>query len=115
MGLVEIISPTEVNNLTNENNYVILRFYNRKMCEEIDNCAYYGGYVDQKILIQNGYYASPRHKVEEIQKYVNFRFGQILKNSNSTITISYGQNSTRVKLDVQDPMNVKVILPKPKC
>ena len=29
-----------------------------------------------------------------------------MKNSNSTITISYGQNSARVKLVVQDPMNV---------
>ena len=64
-------------------------------------------------IIQNGYYASPRHQVEEIQKDINFRLGQILKNSNSTITISCGQNSAGVELDVQDPMNVKVIFPKP--
>ena len=83
------------------------------MCEEIDSCAYYGGYVDQKIFIENGYYASPHHLVEEIQKDIDFQFEQILKNSNSTITISYGQNSARVRIDVQDPMNVKVIFPKP--
>ena len=31
-GLVEVITPTEVNNITQENNYVILRFSDRKMC-----------------------------------------------------------------------------------
>ena len=37
VGLVEIITPTEVNNITKENNYVIIRFSDRKMCEDIDN------------------------------------------------------------------------------
>ena len=35
VGLVEVITPAEVNNITIENNYVILRFSDRKMCEEI--------------------------------------------------------------------------------
>ena len=35
VGLVEVITPTEVNNITKENNYVILRFFDRKMCEDI--------------------------------------------------------------------------------
>ena len=73
VGLVEVITPTEVNNITKENNYVILRFTDRKMCEDIDNCTKYVSYVDQKIYIQKGYYASPRHLVEEIQKSINFR------------------------------------------
>ena len=72
VGLVEVITPTEVNNITKENNHVILRFTDRKMCEDIDNCTKYVSYVDQKIYIQNGYYASPRHLVEEIQKSINF-------------------------------------------
>ena len=72
VGLVEVITPTEVNNITKENNYVILRFSDRKMCEEIDKCTNYGFYADQKIYIQNGYYASPRHLVEEIQKKYQF-------------------------------------------
>ena len=91
---------------------MILRFTDRKMCEEIDNCTTYGFYVDQKIYIQNGYYASPRHLVEEIQKSINFRYGLTLKNSNATISITYGENSARVKLDVQDPTKVKIIFPK---
>ena len=66
----------------------------------------------QKIYIQNGYYASPRYLVEEIQKSTNFQYGLTLKNSNATITISYGENSARVKLDVQDPIKVKIILPQ---
>ena len=72
VGLVEVITATEVDNIANENNYVILRFYDRKMCEEKDNCTYFGGYVLQKIFIQNGYYASPRHFVDEIQKITIF-------------------------------------------
>ena len=79
---------------------------------EIDNCTNYGFYVDDKIYIQNGYYASPRHLVEEIQISINFQYGQSLKNSNATITITYGENSAPVKLDVQDPMKVKIIFPK---
>ena len=93
VGLVEVITPTEVNNITKENNYVILRFTDRKMCEEIDNCTTYGFYTDQKFYIQNGYYASPRHLVGEIQKSINFQYGLTLKNSNATISISYGENS----------------------
>ena len=50
--------------------------------------------------------------VEEIQKSINFRYGLTLKNSNATITISYGENSARVKLDVQDHTKVKIIFPK---
>ena len=48
VDLVEVITPTEVNNITKENNYVILRFSDRKMCEEIDNCTNNGFYIDQK-------------------------------------------------------------------
>ena len=102
VGLVEVMTSNEVNNITKENNYVILRFSDRKMCEEIDNCTNNGFHIDQKIYIQNGYYASPRHLVEEIQKTINFQYGQTLKNSNAITTISYGENSARVKLDVQD-------------
>ena len=112
VGLVEIITPTEVNNITKENNYEIIRFSDTKMCEDIDNCTNFVGYVDQKIHIQNGYYASPRHLVAEIQKSINYRYGQTLKNSNATISITYGENSARVKLDVQHPMKVKIIFPK---
>ena len=110
--MVEIVTPTERNNITKDNNYVILRFSDRKMSEEIDNCTNNGFYVDHKIYIQNGYYASPRHLVAEIQKSINFQYGLTLKNSNATITITYGENSARVKLDVQDPMKVKIIFPK---
>ena len=46
------------------------------MCEDIDNCTHYGGYVDMQVFIQNGYYASPRHLVEEVQKSINFQYGR---------------------------------------
>ena len=58
---------------------MILRFTDRKMCEEIDNCTTYGFYIDQKNYIQNGCYASPRHFVEESQKSINFQYGLTLK------------------------------------
>ena len=112
MGLVEIMIPTEINNITKENNYVISRFSDRKICEDIDNCTSFGGYVDMKVFIQKCYYASPRNFVEEIKKSINFQYGQTLKNSNATISVTYGENSARVKLDVQDPMKVKIIFPK---
>ena len=36
VGLVEILTRTGVNTITNENNHVILRFYEKKMCKEIE-------------------------------------------------------------------------------
>ena len=99
VGLVEIIIPTEINNITKENNYVISRFSDRKICEDIDNCTSFGGYVDMKVFIQKGYYASPRNFVEEIKKSINFQYGQTLTNSNATISVTYGENSARVKLE----------------
>ena len=99
VGLVEVITPTEVNNITKENNYAILRFSDRKMCEEIDNCTNNGFYIDQKLY-------------KKFKKTINFQYGLTLKNSNAIITISYGENSARVKLDVQDPTKVKIIFPK---
>ena len=112
VGLVEIITPTEINNITKDDNYMILRFSDRKICEDIDTCTSFRGYVDMKVFIQKGHYASPRHLVEEIQENINFQYGLTLKNSNATISITYGENSARVKLDVQDPRQVKIIFPK---
>ena len=50
--------------------------------------------------------------MKKFKKVSNFRYGLTLKNSNATILITYGENSARVKLDVQDPTKVKIIFPK---
>ena len=50
--------------------------------------------------------------MKKFKKGINFRYGLTLKNSNATISITYGENSARVKLDVQDPTKVKIIFPK---
>ena len=50
--------------------------------------------------------------MKKFKKSINFRYGLTLKNSNATILITYGENSARVKLDVQDPTKVKIIFPK---
>ena len=50
--------------------------------------------------------------LKKFKKSINFQYGLTLKNSNATISISYGENSARVKLDVQDPTKVKIIFPK---
>ena len=69
VGLVEIITPTEVINITKENNYVIIRFSDRKMCEDIGNCTNYVGYVDKKsipkmvIMLLNAIYLKKLKKV----------------------------------------------------
>ena len=50
--------------------------------------------------------------MKKLKKSINFRYGLTLKNSNATISITYGENRVRVKLDVQDPTKVKIIFPK---
>ena len=51
-------------------------------------------------------------QLKKFKKSIKFQYGPTLKDSNATITITYGEISAPVKLDVQDPMKVKIIFPK---
>ena len=63
--------------------------------------------------VPTGYYSSPQHLLEEIQHAINARYSVTLRNSSTSITIEYGTNNARVKIDFQDPNKIKLIFPTP--
>ena len=117
VALVEMITPTQVMNISEGNNYFYLRFFNRIIAAQLgvesmnetcteENCA------DYFLKIPKGNYSSPQHLVEEIQRIIDIRFGEALRRSNASIEMTYGNNSKRVKIFYNDPNVVRLIFPK---
>ena len=103
MGLVEIITPSEVKNITDENNFFFLRFFDKVLIYKLDAtefepvCNETGTCADMKLKVPTGYYSSPQHLLEEMHNAINARY---------SITLEYRTNNARVKTDFQDPNRV---------
>ena len=95
-----MITPSQILNISEENNYFFLRFYDRSLAAKIDDvkCTYDGNCSEMDLRIPKGNYHSPAHLVEEIQNIIDRRYGTHLNQSNATITISYVKISQRVKV-----------------
>ena len=119
MGFVEIITPSEVKNVTDENNFFYLRFFDKILSSKLDaadfeaTCYETATFLDMKLKVPTGYYSTPQHLLEEMHNAINARYSMTLRNSNASITIDYGINNARVKTNFQDPNRVKLILPTP--
>ena len=100
VALVEMITPLQILNISEENNYFFLRFYNRNLVAKIDDvkCTYDGSCSEIDFKIPKGNYHSPSHLIDEIQNIIDRRYGTMLKQSNASISITYGKNSRRVKV-----------------
>ena len=107
-----MITPSQILNISEENNYFFLRFYGRNLVAKIDDvkCTYDSSCLEIDFKIPKGNYQSP---IEEIQNIIDRRYGTMLKQSNASISITYGKNSRRVKLNLQDPNQVKIFFPTP--
>ena len=103
VGLVEIITPSEEKNITDENNFFFLRFFDKVLIYKLDAtefepvCNETGTCADMKFKVPTGYYSSPQHLLEEMHNAINARY---------SITLEYGTNNARVKTDFQDPNRV---------
>ena len=119
VGLVEIITPSEVKNVTDENNFFFLRFFDKILSSKLDaadceaNCSETATCFDMKLKVPTGYYSAPKHLLEEMHNLINAGYSMTLRNSNASITIDYGIYNARVKTNFQDPNRVKLILPTP--
>ena len=119
VGLVEIITPSEVKNVTDENNFFFLRFFDKLLSSKLDAaefepvCRETATCIDMKLKVPTGYYSTAQHLIEEIHNTINERYSTTLRNSNASIRIEYGINNARVKTNFQDPNRVKLILPTP--
>ena len=61
VALVETITPLQILNISEENNYFFLRFYDRSLAAKIDdvNCTYDGSCAEVDLTIPKGNYHSP--------------------------------------------------------
>ena len=130
MSLVEIITQSEVKNITDENNFFYLRFFDKILSSKLDaaefepTCNETGTCLDMKSKLPTGYNSSPQHLLEEMivsvpdhclsfYNAINARYSMTLRNSNASITLDYGRSNARLKTNFQDPNRVKLILPTP--
>ena len=91
--LVEIITSSQILNISEENNFYFLRFYDRNLAAKIDDvkCTYDGSCAEIDFKIPKGNYHSPFHLIEEIQNIIDRRYGTMLKQNNASISITYGK------------------------
>ena len=110
MALTDNILTSDVRNMTDENNFFILRFLVTRSNnddgepDEVEaECIISPGVncKDFKLFITKGCYVSPEQSTEEIQNITHRRYGRLLKQNNAEITITYGGNSKRIKVDIE--------------
>ena len=92
VALVEMITPSQILNISEENNYFFSRFYDRNLAAKIDD-----------LKIPKGNYHSPSHLIEEMQNITDRRYGTMLKQNNASITVSYGKNSLQKRWQIPRP------------
>ena len=131
MALTEIILPSDVKNITEENNCFYLRFSDVELGYKVaiatNRFLNDDGGVDEieaecltsdtecsdfKLYSIKGCFVSPQQLLGEMQNIFRRRYGKILKQSNADINIGYESNSKRVTVDIESPKKVKIIFPK---
>ena len=118
VALVEIATPSEVLNITDENNYFFLTFLDQSSLRRVGNqnitgiCSSENGCYNFKLTIPTGNYESHEYLAEEMQNSIdNFEKG-ILKKFNAHITMTYDHLSQRFKISAQNERLVRLIFPK---
>lgn len=119
VALTEIITPSEILNISDQNNFFFLTFIDQLLLNRIgmrrmkeicntdaaDHCPEY------KLSISKGNYSSPQHLVEEIQTAIDTNHGDLLRKVHSTISISYGKTSKRIKVSAENSKQVRIRFP----
>ena len=119
MALVEISTPSEVLNITEENNFFFLTFLdqrgilNRIGIENItEMCSNHIACDKYKLSIPTGNYVSPEYLAEEMQSSIgNFEKGY-LKQANAHISDTFDAVSQRMKISAHDEKQVRLLFPK---
>ena len=104
VALAEIITPAEILNISDANNFFFLRLTEQaakrlklssnetEVCTEKDLC------VEYRLQIPNSNYTSAHHLIHEMQKVIDARFKTALDTANHSVILSYGNNSKRTKV-----------------
>ena len=107
-----MITPSQILNISEENDYFFLRSYDRSLAAEIDDdeCCYDCSCSEIGFNIPKGNYHSSFHLIEEMQHIIDRRYGTLLKRNNATVIWEKSQN---VKVHLQDPNPVIFFFPTP--
>ena len=119
VALAEIATPSEVLNITEDNNFFFLAFpdqhslYTKFGVENItEMCSNENGDCYKfKQEIPTGNYMSPKYLVEEMQTSIDKFEKGILKHLNAYISINYDASSQRLKVSAQNERQVRIIFP----
>ena len=119
VALAEIATPSEVLNITEDNNFFFLAFpdqhslYTKFGVENItDMCSNENGDCYKfKLKLPTGNYMSPKYLVEEMQaSFDKFEKG-ILKHLNAYVSITYDALNQRLKLSAQNERQARIVFP----
>ena len=119
VALAEIATPSEVLNITEENNFFFLAFpdqhslYTKFGVENItEMCSNDSGdYYKFKLKIPTGNYMSPKYLVEEMQASIDKFEKGILKHVNAYVSITYDALNQRLKVSAQNERQVRIVFP----
>ena len=118
VALVEISTPSEVLNITEENNFFFLTFLDQRILNRIgienitEMCSNHIACDKYKLSIPTGNYVSPEYLAEEMQSSIdNFEKG-FLKQANAHISVTFDAVSQHMKIAAQDEKQVRLLFPK---
>ena len=117
VALAEIATPSEVLNITEDNNFFFLAFpdqhslYTKFGVENItEMCSNENGDCYKfKLKIPTGNYMSPEYLVEEMQASIDKFEKGILKHVNAYVSITYDALSQRLKVSAQNERQVRIV------
>ena len=117
VALVELITPSRVNNISENNNFFFLSFLDQAVlnAQGIDTtkdlCASGEGCHEYKLFLPEGNYNSPQHLVDEMQSVIDTKHGSLMKQINASISITYVKSTNRLKVVAQNPNQVRIRFP----
>ena len=119
VALAEIATPSEVLNITEDNNFFFLAFpdqhslYTKFGVENItEMCSNENGDCYKfKLKIPTGNYMSPKYLVEEMQASIDKFEKGILKHVNAYVSITYDALLQLLKVSAQNERQVRIIFP----
>ena len=118
VALAEIATPSEVLNITEDNNFFFWLFLISTICTRTSvwktspRCVVMNGDCYKfKLKIPTGNYMSPEYLVEEMQASIDKFEKGILKHLNAYVSITYDALNQRLKLSAQNERQVRIIFP----
>lgn len=121
VAMVEMITPSEVLNITDENNLFFLRIFHKQILTELENrtkvreldCTTDNFCIEYELRLTKGNYATPQHLAEEIEATIHNEVGKALEKNNCTIRVNYVKSSNRIRVNISKRNMVSIVFSHP--